>query len=111
VPSEPPWRLFPGESELPVDTPLRQLNLWMLRHAGIHTSVFQSAHVSGALAAGLVLPRLLPKPAWPGWMFRGLAVLVPPATIYGRYHYAPDAIAGLAVGLIAYGVYERTCSG
>src|SRR5438094_471423 len=50
-PSEPPWIVFPGEDGPAVNTILRRFNGWILGGYGIHTSVFPSAHVSGALAA------------------------------------------------------------
>jgi membrane-associated phospholipid phosphatase len=31
-----------------------------------------------------------------------LAVLIAMATVYGRYHYLVDALAGAAVGVLAY---------
>ena len=52
-PSEPPRIVFPGEDAPTVDTLLRQFNHWILGGYGIHTSVFPSAHVSGAVAAGV----------------------------------------------------------
>lgn len=100
-PSEPPRLVFPGEDGQAVETLLRQLNHWLLGGYGIHTSVFPSAHVSGAFAAAFALKRVLGERRW---LYRGVfiyATLVALATVYGRYHFAVDAVAGVAVGTAA----------
>jgi membrane-associated phospholipid phosphatase len=100
-PSEPPWVVFPGEDAPAVDTILRRFNAWILGGYGIHTSVFPSAHVSGALAAAFALRRVLQDRPW---VYRGVfvyAILVAIATVYGRYHYAVDAAAGMVMGALA----------
>jgi membrane-associated phospholipid phosphatase len=100
-PSEPPRLVFPGEDGQAIDTLLRQFNHWLLGGYGIHTSVFPSAHVSGAFAAAFALKHVFGEHPW---LYRGVfsyATLVAIATVYGRYHFAVDAIAGVAVGAIA----------
>jgi membrane-associated phospholipid phosphatase len=100
-PSEPPRIVFPGEDAPTIDTLVRQFNQWILGGYGIHTSVFPSAHVSGAFAAAFALKRVLREhPS----VYRGVfvyATLVAVATVYGRYHYAADAVAGVMVGTLA----------
>ena len=100
-PSEPPRIVFPREDMLGVDTVVRHFNHWILGGYGIHTSVFPSAHVSGTFAAAFALKYVLrDRP----WVYRSVflyAALVALATIYGRYHYAVDAAAGVVVGAIA----------
>jgi membrane-associated phospholipid phosphatase len=84
-----------------VDTVLRRFNHWILGGYGIHTSVFPSAHVSGAFAAAFALKRVLREHPW---LYRGVfgyATLVAIATVYGRYHFAVDAVAGVIVGTVA----------
>jgi membrane-associated phospholipid phosphatase len=100
-PSEPPRIVFLGEDAPAVDTVVRQFNHWILGGYGIHTSVFPSAHVSGAFAAAFALKRILGERPW---LYRGVfvyATLVAIATVYGRYHYAADAVAGVMVGTVA----------
>ncbi len=65
---------------------------------GARGGAFPSAHVSGAIVVLLV--------AWRHQ--RRLAVLLAPiiagvvlATVYGRFHYAIDSLAGLLVGVVA----------
>ena len=100
-PSEPPRVVFPGEDAPAVDTVIRQFNQWILGGYGIHTSVFPSAHVSGAFGAALGMKYVLGERPW---VYRGMlvyATVVAIATVYGRYHYAVDAVAGVGVGIAA----------
>jgi membrane-associated phospholipid phosphatase len=99
-PSDPPRVAF-GASDLPnITTALRQLNLWLVSDLGIHSSVFPSAHVSSAFSAAWALFAFLPERKRYGWGMLVYAVSVAVATVYGRYHYAADAAAGLAVSLV-----------
>jgi membrane-associated phospholipid phosphatase len=43
----------------------------------------------------------LPEHKIYGYIFLGYAISVAIATVYGRYHYAVDAVAGIAMSLIA----------
>jgi len=55
--------------------------------------------VAFSVAFGIM--RLLGEHKWAGRSLLLLAVLIALATIYGRYHYAVDAVAGLATALVA----------
>jgi membrane-associated phospholipid phosphatase len=103
-PSEPPRTVFPGEDYPSADTVFRRFNWWLLGGYGIHTSVFPSAHVAGAFSAAFAMLRLLRERQWVGRLLLVLAVLIATATVYGRYHYAADAVAGLGIALLAYGL-------
>ena len=93
-PSEPPRVVFAG-LDLPLyDTVFRRFNLWMLGNYGIHTSVFPSAHVAGALSTAFGLRLAMPEGKRVFRWFFGMAVLIAIATVYGRYHYLADATAG-----------------
>lgn len=99
--SEPPRVVFPAADLPQVTTVFRSVNLWILGGYAIHASVFPSAHVSSAFSAAFGLNDALPDRPW---FARGMAiyaVLVAIATVYGRYHYAVDAVAGAAVSLLA----------
>jgi membrane-associated phospholipid phosphatase len=37
-----------------------------------------------------------------GWLLLPLAILIATATVYGRYHYVVDGLAGLALSVGAY---------
>jgi membrane-associated phospholipid phosphatase len=110
-PSEPPRTVFP-EMDLPAFlTPLRRLNLYLVGSYGIHSSVFPSAHVSGAMSGALMLRRIMPERMWVGNLMLALAVLIAVATVYGRYHYLVDALAGAAMGVVAYHLASTTAAG
>ncbi|MGD0580983.1 MAG: phosphatase PAP2 family protein, partial [Bryobacteraceae bacterium] len=98
-PSEPPRSLF-SDSGPQVTTPLRQLNLLIVNGAGVHTGVFPSAHVASAFSAAWALLLLVRERRKEAWGMLIYAVSVSVATIYGRYHYAVDAVAGFAVSLV-----------
>src|ERR1019366_3146236 len=98
-PSEPPRTVFPGWDLPSFLTPLRRLNLFLVGNYGIHSSVFPSAHVSGAMAGALMLRRIMPDRRWVGNTLLAVAVLIAVATVYGRYHYLVDAVSGAAMGV------------
>ena len=100
-PSGPPRTVFPGELSSSVDTVFRQFNWWILDMGGIHTSVFPSGHVASALGSGIGLLFALPERRGYGIALTLAALGIALATVYGRYHYAVDAIAGLLVGGLA----------
>ena len=82
-----------------ITTAVRQLNMWLTGNYGIHSSVFPSAHVSSAFSAAWALFAFLPERKRYGWGMLLYAGSVAVATVYGRYHYAADAVAGMAISL------------
>jgi membrane-associated phospholipid phosphatase len=96
-PSEPPRVVFSGQDVPAFDTIFRRFNLWLLGSAGIHTSVFPSAHVAAAFSAAFAMWRTLPEHKWVGRSLFVMALLIATATVYGRYHYLADAAAGLSM--------------
>jgi len=65
------------------------------RFGRVHGAAFPSAHVAGSMVALLAAQRYKP------WLFRiclpfFLSMCV--ATVYGRYHYVADVLAGIVVG-------------
>ncbi len=100
-PSEPPRAVFPDADMPQIVTVFRRFNLWILSGGGIHTSVFPSSHVSHAFAAAFAMRRVLPDKKWAGRSLLVLAVSTSIATVYGRYHYAVDGLAGLVVAMLA----------
>lgn len=103
-PLAPPRELFddvPGPRVAPL---LRAMNHWLLGKYSVGASLFPSAHVAATTAAALAIRRYLPRL---GWVFIVVAVSIALATVYGRYHYALDAIAGGLVGVSAFWVSCR----
>lgn len=100
-PSDPPRVVFAGTDLPNYVSPIRMLNLSLVHDYGIHSSVFPSAHVSSAFAAAWGLMKVLPEQPWIGRGMLIYAVSVSVATVYGRYHYSVDAIAGFGISLAA----------
>ncbi len=102
-PSASPCWEFPKQDLPGVMTVWRRLNIWILGFGDIHNSVFPSGHVTTTFSAAFAMMLAMPEKKWLG---RGLlieAMLVTLATVYGRYHYAADCLAALAISLLALG--------
>ena len=99
-PSEPPRTVFPGELFPVWPTVFRRFNWWLLEGYGIHMSVFPSAHVSGAFASAFAARAAIPEARWISRLLLAMAVLIATATVYCRYHYAVDALAGFALAVL-----------
>jgi membrane-associated phospholipid phosphatase len=68
----------------------------LIEHFGrVHGAAFPSAHVAGSTVAILASRRYKP---WLFWLCLPFFVAMCIATVYGRYHYVADVLAGLAVG-------------
>jgi membrane-associated phospholipid phosphatase len=96
-PSEPPRVVFAGLDLPSYSTVFRRFNLWMLGNYGIHTSVFPSAHVAGALSTAFGFRLAMPEDKCLNRSLFVIAVLIAIATIYGRYHYLADATCGAVI--------------
>jgi len=105
-PSEPPRSVFPGE-DLPMMSALRAFNLKILGTYRIHMSVFPSGHAAAAFSCAFAVRRLLPEWRLPGRVLVLLAVLIAVATVYGRYHFAIDMLAGLGRAMAALWLNRR----
>jgi hypothetical protein len=87
--ARPPWR-----------SPLRAFNVRMLGEASIGVNTVPSGHAAEAFAAALLVTGA-PWPVTASMWFAALAVSA--AAVFGRYHFALDAILGWAV---AFGVWK-----
>ena len=103
-PSQPPRFLFPAADPPNFTNWVRHLNIYLLDRTSIHSGVFPSAHVSSAFSAAFAMFLLLPNQKSYGIGVLTYAICVSIATIYGRYHYAADVLAGFAVSLVAGGL-------
>jgi membrane-associated phospholipid phosphatase len=99
-PSLPPRFAYPQLDFPSVTTLPRRLNLFVLNVGTIHTGVFPSAHVSSAFAASWALFFIFGWRKPFGWVMLGYSIAVSIATVYGRYHYASDVLAGFLISLI-----------
>jgi len=101
--------LLPIESPYHAFAVLRQAPLaggpatWLMdlieRFGRVHGAAFPSAHVAGAFAALLGAWRYR---RWLFWIHLPLLILMIVSTVYGRYHYLGDGLAGLLLGLAAF---------
>jgi membrane-associated phospholipid phosphatase len=103
-PVEGPRLAFTGQDLPKVNTVFRRLNVWILDHWDIELSVFPSGHVAAAFSAAFAMGLAVPERRALAGTLLGLAVLVWINTVYGRYHYAADGFAGLAVSGAAIGI-------
>jgi membrane-associated phospholipid phosphatase len=101
-PSDPPRTVFAGKDLPHIVTVFRRFNLAILGEYGIHSSVFPSAHVSSAFACAWGLLLTMPDRKRYGALVAVFALSVAIATIYGRYHFATDALAGFAISFLAF---------
>jgi membrane-associated phospholipid phosphatase len=72
----------------------------LVEHYGrVHGAAFPSAHVAGSMVAMLAARRYKPRLYWICLPFFAAMCI---ATVYGRYHYVADVIAGIAVGAMGW---------
>lgn len=83
---------------------LRKMNSWILDRYSVQACIFPSGHVAGAVATALAVHAL--RPRW-GIVFLVAAASIAASTVFGRYHYSADALAGAIVGVIAYAATKR----
>jgi membrane-associated phospholipid phosphatase len=108
------FMLFPIESPYHTMRPLQQVELegglvtavieWIERYGRVHGGAFPSAHVAGSVVAWLTAWRFAPRI---GLWLSPLVVLLMISTVYGRYHYGVDVLAGAIVGVLGFGVAAR----
>lgn len=86
----------------------RLINL-IERFGRVHGAAFPSAHVAGSMVAMLGAWRYR---RWLFWACLPFFVSMMVATVYGRYHYIADVLAGLVTGAIGYalGHWLMRCS-
>jgi hypothetical protein len=80
---------------------LRRVNLLVLDRASIHVNTFPSAHVAGSIASALAVGAVLPLA---GLIVGVIALSITVASVYGRYHYAADAVLGALIAFVVFAV-------
>jgi membrane-associated phospholipid phosphatase len=69
------------------------------RFGRVHGGAFPSAHVAGSMVALLAARRYM---RWLFWICLPFFLSMCVATVYGRYHYIADVLAGIVVGAIGW---------
>lgn len=71
------------------------------RFGRVHGGAFPSAHVAGSMVAILASWRYR---RWLFWVCLPFFICMCVSTVYGRYHYVADVLAGIVVGAIGFAV-------
>jgi membrane-associated phospholipid phosphatase len=74
------------------------------RFGRVHGAAFPSAHVCGSFVAVLGAWRYR---RWLFWIYLPFFLCMMVATVYGRYHYVADVLAGLTTGAIGFWLGEK----
>jgi membrane-associated phospholipid phosphatase len=99
VQTRPPMLLETRPAAGAIDGPVRRFNQAIAARGSIHANTIPSGHAAGAFACALAISDALPAV---GVAFAALAVSIATASVLGRYHYAADAVLGLAVAIGAW---------
>lgn len=96
-PVQGPRYLFPAPGGVLAQGPIYQFTHHALEVGSSRGAAFPSSHVGVAIAQSVMVTRWLPELAPIIWFLSiGLAI----GAVYGGFHYATDAFAGLILGLI-----------
>lgn len=101
-----PRYLFPPIDGPAAAGPLHDLTHWILEGGSSKGTAFPSSHVAAAVGAWLTTRR--PASGWFRWS-APLVWLLVAGTVYGGFHYAVDALAGLAVAWCAWAGTPALC--
>jgi membrane-associated phospholipid phosphatase len=105
-PLMPPRVLFHDVPGPHIEPLLRRWNFWLLDRYSVQACIFPSGHVAAVTAVALSVRKYAPRL---GDLFLFLAASVALATVYGRYHYVADAVAGALVGMATFLFSQRLC--
>ncbi len=78
---------------------IRQLNMAVLNRASVQWNTFPSGHTAASVATALAVASDMPLA---GVVLGAVAVSIAAGSVVGRYHYAADALAGVAVAIGAF---------
>lgn len=84
----------------------RALNVWLLDHYDIASSVFPSGHVAVAYSSAFGVLHAAPGKRWLWGTVFAAATVVFIATVYCRYHYAADGLASFGISALAWRITE-----
>jgi membrane-associated phospholipid phosphatase len=97
LPTRPP-RAIEGEPMRSAGL-VRGVNLRVLGLASIQLNTFPSGHAAASLATALAVWARLPLA---GYLLGLLALAIAIGSVAGRYHYAADALAGVALAIVGF---------
>jgi membrane-associated phospholipid phosphatase len=106
LPVSSPRLAYPGKDLPRFAGPARLINIWLLDHWDISTSVFPSGHVAVAFSSAFGLLGALRGRRRICVTAFVAAILVYLATIYGRYHYAVDGFASFLIAAAMWRISE-----
>jgi membrane-associated phospholipid phosphatase len=101
VRTRPPWVLQPESLLSKRRLLVRRFNLLLVRTVSTQANAFPSGHAAGGLVTALVVAPICPLA---GIVFLVIAVGIVAGSVLGEYHYAGDAITGVAVAVAAWSV-------
>jgi hypothetical protein len=100
-PTEAPRLVFAGIDVPPIDTAIRRVNLWILDRWSIESSVLPNPGVALALSAALAMRIAAPERRGMWGALLMFTLLAWAGSVYGRYHYAVDGAAAVAISTAA----------
>jgi membrane-associated phospholipid phosphatase len=100
VPAEGPWKTLAGQQTMLLEGKwiFRQLNDYLHQKGAIVGGCFPSTHLSAATAVVFAATQWSKKMFWGTVVWFALLFF---STVYGRYHYVVDGVAGMVTGAVA----------
>jgi membrane-associated phospholipid phosphatase len=99
-PIESPYYTLAALNTTPLTGGYLTATIGLIEHFGrVHGGAFPSAHVAGSMVAILASWRYR---RWLFWACLPFFICMCIATVYGRYHYVADVVAGIAVGALGF---------
>lgn len=96
LPARPPRALDPGAAVPTGRSRIRAAAVWFMDVASNGWNTFPSGHVAGCLTVAFAVMGVQPLG---GSLLLALALSITVATVAGRYHFAADAVAGVALAV------------
>ena len=105
LPTESPYHAFAWLRVKPLEGSYCTAAINLIERFGrVHGAAFPSAHVAGSMVAMCAAWRYR---RWLFWVCLPFFMSMCVATVYGRYHYVADVLAGLIVGHFAWVAGDR----
>jgi membrane-associated phospholipid phosphatase len=99
-PIESPYHTLAGLNTMPLTGgAVTSLMEFIERYGRVHGGAFPSAHVAGSMVAILASWRYR---RWLFWICLPFFISMCVSTVYGRYHYVADVLAGIVVGAVGF---------